>query len=202
MTRSLLQFVLTCAGLRLLSCQDNNVCIRLRKIRAKTQLSRLANWQIPGAVQLWVTTTAGPSPAATPTGPTSRRPSGRPECPPLPLPGPTCPGRSRPVACGHRTATPVASAIGEPAIALQLTPGYLQAPDRGGHPLRWRRTIAGQSSALKAGTAGRLADFCPLAAPRALMCGAEGKPVLRHGAGQAGAIDDGFGFDPVTAPST
>jgi hypothetical protein len=23
-----------------------------------------------------------------------------------------------------------------------------------------------------------------------LMCGAEGKPVLRHGAGQAGAIDD------------
>ena len=28
------------------------------------------------------------------------------------------------------------------------------------------------------------------------MCGAEGKPVLRHGAGQAGAIDDGFGFDP------
>ena len=28
------------------------------------------------------------------------------------------------------------------------------------------------------------------------MCGAEGKPVLRHGAGQAGAIDDGLGFDP------
>lgn len=28
------------------------------------------------------------------------------------------------------------------------------------------------------------------------MCGAEGKPVLRHGAGQAGAIDDGCGFDP------
>jgi hypothetical protein len=34
------------------------------------------------------------------------------------------------------------------------------------------------------------------------MCGAEGKPVLQHGAGQAGAIDDGFGFDPVTAPGT
>ena len=29
-----------------------------------------------------------------------------------------------------------------------------------------------------------------------MMCGAEGKPVLRHGAGQAGAIDDGVGFDP------
>jgi hypothetical protein len=68
----------------------------------------------------------------------------------------------------HRTATPVASAIGEAAIALQLMPGYLQAPDRGGHPLRWRRIIAGQSSALKAGTAGQLPDSCPLAAARAL----------------------------------
>ena len=72
----------------------------------------------------------------------------------------------------------------------------MQAPDRGGHPLRWRRIIAGQPSALKVGTAGQLADFCSLAAARALMCGAEGKPVLRHGAGQAGAIDDGFGSDP------
>jgi hypothetical protein len=81
-------------------------------------------------------------------------------------------------------------------------PGYLQAPDRGGHPLRWRRITAGQPSALKADTAGQLADFCPLAAARALMCGAEGKPVQRHGTGQAGAIDDGFRFDPVTAPST
>jgi hypothetical protein len=53
--------------------------------------------------------------------------------------------------------------------------------------------IAGQPGALKVGTAGQLADFCPLAAARALMCGADGKPVLRHGAGQAGAIDDGFG---------
>jgi len=79
---------------------------------------------------------------------------------------------------------------------LQLMPGYLQAPDRGGHPLRWRRIIAGHSSALKVGTAGQLADFRPLAVARALMCGAEGKPVLRHGAGQAGAMDDGFGFDP------
>jgi hypothetical protein len=50
----------------------------------------------------------------------------------------------------HRTATPVVSAISEAAIALQLMPGYLQAPDRGGHPLHWRRTIAGQPSALKA----------------------------------------------------
>jgi hypothetical protein len=66
------------------------------------------------------------------------------------------------------------SAIGEAAIALQLMPGYLQAPDRGGHPLRWRGIIAGQSSALKAGTAGQLADFCPLAAARALIRGAEG----------------------------
>jgi hypothetical protein len=81
-------------------------------------------------------------------------------------------------------------------------PGYLQAPDRGGYPLRWRRIIAGQSSAVKVSTAGQLADFWPLAAGRALMCGAEGKPVLQHGAGQAGAIDDGFGFDPVTAPGT
>jgi hypothetical protein len=150
---------------------------------------------MPGAAQLWVTTAAGPSPAATHTGSASRRPAGRPECPPLRSQA-NMPGRSRPAACGHRTATPVVSAIGEAAIALQLMPGYLQAPDRGGHPLRWRRITAGQSSALKAGTAGQLADSCPLAAARALMCGAEGKPILRHGAGQAGAIDDGFGFDP------
>src|SRR5262249_26788659 len=89
-------------------------------------------------------------------------------------PGPTSPGRSRPAACRHRTAAPVVSAIGEAAIALQHRPGYLQAPDRSGHPLRWRRIIAGQSSTLKAGTAGPLADFWPLAAARALMCGAEG----------------------------
>src|SRR5882724_4405919 len=28
------------------------------------------------------------------------------------------------------------------------------------------------------------------------MCGTEGKPVLRHGAGHASAIDNGFGSDP------
>jgi hypothetical protein len=33
----------------------------------------------------------------------------------------------------HRTATPAVSAKGEAVIALQLMPGYLQAPDRGGH---------------------------------------------------------------------
>jgi len=125
-----------------------------------------------------------------PLRPASRRPG----CPPLPLPGQPCPGRSRPAACGHRTAAPVASAIGEAAIARQLKPGYVQAPDRGGHPLRWRRMIAGQSRALKAGTAGAARGFLPLAAARLLTCGAQGKPVLRHGAGQAGAIDDGFGF--------
>ena len=117
-------------------------------------------------------------------------------------PRPPCPGRSRPAACGHRTAAPAVSAIGEAAIALQLMPGYVQAPDRGGHPIRWRGTIAGQPDAVKVGTAGQLADFCPLAAARALTCGAQGKPVLQHGARQAGAIDDGFGFDPVTAPGT
>jgi hypothetical protein len=53
-------------------------------------------------------------------------------------------------------------------------PGYVRAPDCGGHPIRWRRIIAGQSSALKAGTAGQLADFCPLAAARAWIRGAEG----------------------------
>jgi hypothetical protein len=42
-----------------LSCQDNNVCIRLQRIRAKTQLSRLVNGRRQRAVQLWVTTAAG-----------------------------------------------------------------------------------------------------------------------------------------------
>ena len=77
-------------------------------------------------------------------------------------------------------------------------PGYLQAPDRGGHPLRWRRIIAGQASALRPARPAS-SRILPLAAARALMCGAEGGPVLRHGAGQAGAIDDGLDSIPVTA---
>lgn len=68
-----------------------------------------------------------------------------------------------PQGAGTGRAIPVVSAIGA-AIALQLMPGYLQAPDRGGHPFRCRRITAGQPSALKVGTAGQLADFCPLAA--------------------------------------
>jgi len=69
------------------SCQDNNVCIRLRRIRAKMQLRRLVNCRYQRAAELWVTTAAGPSPAATHTGPASRWPVGRPACPPLPVPG-------------------------------------------------------------------------------------------------------------------
>jgi hypothetical protein len=137
----------------------------------------------------------GPSPPPTHTGSASRRPASRPECPPLPLPGQNAWGVHGPQRAGTGRPHRLSQAIDEAAIALQLKPGYVQAPDRGGHPLRWRRIIAGQSSALKAGTAGRLAEFCPWLR-RALMCGAEGKLVLRHGAGQAGAIDDGFGFDP------
>ena len=135
------------------------MCIRLRRIRAKTQLSRLVNGRYQG---LWN--------------------CGKPRrglLPPRPIPGrpaagqladrsvrrcrsqANMPGGFTARSVRHRTPTPVVSAIGEAAIALQLMPGYLQAPDRGGHPLRWRRIIAGQSSALKVGTAGQLADFCP-----------------------------------------
>ena len=168
------------------------MCIRLRSIRAKTQLSRLANGRCQSAVQLWVTTAAGPSPAATHTGPASRWRAG---VSAAAAPRPACPGRSRPAACGHRTATPVVSAMGEAGIARQLMPGYLQAPG----PRRSSLTLAKNNrgpAERPYGRHGRSARrFLPLAAARALMYGAQGKPVLRHGAGQAGAIDDGLGFD-------
>src|SRR6266699_2829865 len=115
---------------------------------------------MPGAMQLWVTTAAGPYPAADPyrAGQSVRRCRS-----PASMPGAFTARSVR-----APDATPVVSATGEAALALQLMPGYVQAPDRGGHPLRWRRTIAGQSSALKVGTVGQLADSCPLAAARAL----------------------------------
>src|SRR5689334_21936589 len=85
MTGSLLPFVLTCAGLRLLSCQDNNVCIRLRRIRAKTQLSRLANCRCQGGVQLWVTAAVRllppPVPVGQPSAGVSAAAAPRPPCP-------------------------------------------------------------------------------------------------------------------------
>ena len=111
-------------------------------------------------------------------------------------PRPACPGRSRPAACGHRTAAPAVSAIGEVAIALQLIPRLLA----GAGPRRSSLTLAKNNR----GPAERpLRPARPASsrtsAPwlrRALMCGAEGEIVPQHGAGQAGAIDDGFGFDP------
>ena len=60
----------------------------------------------------------GPAPAATHTGPASRRP----ECPPLPLPA-TMPGAFTARSVRHRMATPAVSAMGEAAIDLQLMPG-------------------------------------------------------------------------------
>jgi len=67
-------------------------------------------------------------------------------------------------------------------------------PQRSSLPLT--KNNRGPVERLKAGTAGQLTDFCPLAAARALMCGAEGKPVLRHGAGQVLTALDSI---PVTA---
>jgi hypothetical protein len=166
------------------------VCIRLRRIRAKTQLSRLVNGRYQGGVELWVTTAAGPSPAATHTGPASRRPAGRSvrRCrSPANMPGAFTARSVR-----HRTATPAVSAMGGAAIALQLMPGDLQAPDRGGHPPTLAKNNRGPVERPKVGTAGPARGFLPLAAARALMCGAEDRPVLRHGAGHASAIDDGF----------
>jgi len=44
--------------------------------------------------------------------------------------------------------TPVASVIGEDAIALQLMPEHLQATDSGRHLGRRRKTTASQSSTI------------------------------------------------------
>jgi hypothetical protein len=84
-------------------------------------------------MELWVTTAAGPSPAATHTGPAAGRLAGRRvrRCrSPASMPGAFTARSVR-----HRTATPVVSVKGEAVIALQLMPGDLQVPDRGGHPL-------------------------------------------------------------------
>src|SRR5690242_21938047 len=112
---------------------------------------------MPGAVQLWVTAAAGPAPAAARN---ARRCRSR----------PACAGRSRSAAYGHRTATPVVSAIGEAAIALQLMPDTCR-----------RRTAAVILTLAKnnrgpgerpEGRHGRPArGFCPWPR-RALMCGA------------------------------
>jgi hypothetical protein len=51
--------------------------------------------------------------------------------------------------------------MGEAVIALQLMPGDLQAPDRGGHPLTLAKNNRGPVERPKVGTAGQLADFCP-----------------------------------------
>ena len=77
-------------------------------------------------MELWVTTAAGPSPAAAHTGPTACR-----RC----RSQASMPGAFTARSVRHRTATPAVSAMGEAVIALQLMPGDLQAPDRGGHPL-------------------------------------------------------------------
>src|SRR6185295_2954927 len=126
-----------------------------------------------GGVQLWVTAAARllpppPLPVGQPSAGVSAAAA----------PRPPCPGRSRPAACGHRAAAPVVSAIGEAAIALQLMSGYLQAPDRCGHPLRWRRIIAGQSRALKAGTARAARGFLPPSCGARLDTWSRRQPVL------------------------
>lgn len=103
-------------------------------------------------------------------------------------PRPTCPGRSRPAACGHRPATPVVSAIAAAAIARQLMRIRVGAPGprRSSVTLRCMNVRLGLSSDwVTTGTAERLT-------PRRFPgYRAQSRPARRAG------DDDGW---PLTGP--
>jgi hypothetical protein len=87
---------------------------------------------------MWITAAAGPCQVPGPSRRDQYRagwpPAGWPfERPPLPLET-NMPRAVTTRNVRHRPAKPVASAIGEGAIAIQLLPEYLQAPDSGRHP--------------------------------------------------------------------